>query len=337
MAESSAKAYAKLLASIAQIQEESVSGTRSGLNFAILKSRWRIGQRIQESFQEGEARAPYDNQLLSKLANDLRKRYGRGFGRRSLNDMRRLYQKYAAKELKGSLSWTHYRLLLDLADDRTRKNLGERAVRDNWTIFLLTKAIRKLNRGQDESELPTLARPGGTLLLRRIKRTPAGIRLDLGFEIYLKHPDVHRKGFEAGDLVLCEKRGEKWHLERSKQPESERYFYAARLDHVIDGDTLAVLVDLGMGTETRQKLRLQFLDAPELNEKKGRKARLQVIRKLRQSRVILIKSKRSDKYARYLAEILFLPRETDVDRIASKGRFLNAELLDEGLAEYAST
>jgi hypothetical protein len=49
---------------------------------------WEIGRRIVASEQGGQARAGYGQALIARLADDLTRHFGRGFGRANLAGMR---------------------------------------------------------------------------------------------------------------------------------------------------------------------------------------------------------------------------------------------------------
>ena len=49
---------------------------------------WEIGRRIVEFEQGGEKRAEYGEALLQRLAQDLNAKFGRGFGRSNLFQIR---------------------------------------------------------------------------------------------------------------------------------------------------------------------------------------------------------------------------------------------------------
>ena len=99
------------------------------------------------------------------------------------------------------------------------------------------------------------------------------------------------------------------------------YEYKAICTRVVDGDTIDVLIDLGLGILTRQRLRLYDVDTPELrsvNEderKDAQNARLFVVDKLfegNEPRPLVLKTKkdRKGKYGRYLATVLLAEPHT---------------------------
>ncbi len=57
---------------------------------------WGIGRRIveEEEQQHGAARAEYGKELITRLSTDLTGRFGRGFGRRNVFQMRAFYLAY---------------------------------------------------------------------------------------------------------------------------------------------------------------------------------------------------------------------------------------------------
>jgi endonuclease YncB( thermonuclease family) len=102
---------------------------------------------------------------------------------------------------------------------------------------------------------------------------------------------------------------------------------------VIDGDTIWAGIDCGFDTSVREKLRFHKIDTPELGTAQGEKASRYVRRVLTASPRIVVRTRSYDKYARYLADIFYLPGVSSYERIASDGHYLNQELLNKGLAK----
>lgn len=83
-------------------------------------------------------------------------------------------------------------------------------------------------------------------------------------------------------------------------------FYPATINRIIDGDTVIARLDLGLGINLTQTLRLVGIDAPELHTEAGKAARAWLCDRILYRPVLLdISSKNShDKYGRLLAVIL---------------------------------
>ena len=64
------------------------------VNAAMTATYWEIGRRVVEYEQGGKVRAGYGEALVERLARDLTRRFGRGFGRRNLFQMRSFYLAY---------------------------------------------------------------------------------------------------------------------------------------------------------------------------------------------------------------------------------------------------
>jgi hypothetical protein len=63
---------------------------------------WFVGHRIVEHEQQGTARAAYGERLLKHLARDLSERFGRGFSKRNLEQMRAFYLEWPTREATSS-------------------------------------------------------------------------------------------------------------------------------------------------------------------------------------------------------------------------------------------
>jgi len=82
--------------------EEARRQSARSVNAILTATYWEIGRRIVEFQQPGEQRADYGDVLLKRLSDDLRKRFGKGFGWRNLFQMRAFYLTYQDALAKGS-------------------------------------------------------------------------------------------------------------------------------------------------------------------------------------------------------------------------------------------
>ena len=138
------------------------SATRA-VNAAMTAAYWLIGHRIVEFEQSGEERAAYGSALIERLADDLTQRFGRGFSRQNLQNMRLFYLAYPPDKIRQTVSgksdgdsiearlgaflsvfplpWSAYVRLLSVKNVRAREFYEAEALRGGWTVRQLTRQI----------------------------------------------------------------------------------------------------------------------------------------------------------------------------------------------------
>jgi micrococcal nuclease len=98
------------------------------------------------------------------------------------------------------------------------------------------------------------------------------------------------------------------------------YTYAATVVRVVDGDTVRLDVDLGFATWMRNvPFRLSGCNALELAAPGGREARDHLATLLPPGTMLTIRSVKTDKYARWDADILMPDGTHLVDRLIADG------------------
>lgn len=134
--------YEKLLAAIGLTIETARQNAVRAVNTELVKANWEIGRHIVEFEQQGKERAEYGSDLLTRLSKDLRQRYGNGFGRRNILDMRRFYLAYQKwQTVSAKLSWSHYIALLGVSDNNGRKFYERQAINDKLSVRDLDRQI----------------------------------------------------------------------------------------------------------------------------------------------------------------------------------------------------
>ncbi len=84
--------YAEVRASIVELLKAARATSARSVNALRTATYWEVGRRIVESEMRGEKRADYGERLVERLAIDLSKQFGRGFGKISLWRMRAFFQ-----------------------------------------------------------------------------------------------------------------------------------------------------------------------------------------------------------------------------------------------------
>lgn len=114
-------------------------------NSTLLLTYLQIGQLIVEDEQKGKERAEYGKYTLKNLSKKLSLEFGKGFDYTNLSNMRKFYIAFPIVDaLRQQLSWTHYRLLLNI-DSATKINYYiEESIQNNWSSRDLKRQINSL-------------------------------------------------------------------------------------------------------------------------------------------------------------------------------------------------
>ena len=111
----------------------------------MIQSNWLVGRRIVEEEQGGESRAEYGKALLRNLAEELMPIYGNSYSARRLQDYRQFYLYFKDIEIWHSrvpnLTWTHYRELLTVGDEKARYWYMQEANKEMWSVRTLHRNI----------------------------------------------------------------------------------------------------------------------------------------------------------------------------------------------------
>jgi hypothetical protein len=91
--------YGDIHASIVALLEDARRTAARSVNTLMTASYWEVGRRIVEAEQGGQERAEYGEALVRRLAEDLTRRFGRGFSRQNLWQMRAFYLAWPAGQI----------------------------------------------------------------------------------------------------------------------------------------------------------------------------------------------------------------------------------------------
>lgn len=96
--------YAAVHTDIIALLESARSAAARSVNALMTASYWAIGRRIVEFEQGGQERATYGDALIERLAFDLGNRFGRGFSRQNLQQMRLFYLAWPPEHISQTAS-----------------------------------------------------------------------------------------------------------------------------------------------------------------------------------------------------------------------------------------
>jgi len=98
-----APAYDALLGEIAGLLEEARRTSARAINALMTATYWEIGRRLVEFEQGGRERAEYGGAVIERLAVDLTRRFGRGFSRQNLWQMRAFHLAWPTDRMERTL------------------------------------------------------------------------------------------------------------------------------------------------------------------------------------------------------------------------------------------
>ena len=171
--------YESVFGDVSKIIDAARDSAVRSVNASMTAAYWLVGRRIVEYEQSGEGRADYGVALLEKLAGDLTGRFGRGFSRQNVYNMRLFYLSYppgqilqtpSGKSAAGAvtgilqtvsgefetpsaevgfddllgafpLPWSAYVRLLSVRNENARKFYEAEALRGEWSVRQLDRQI----------------------------------------------------------------------------------------------------------------------------------------------------------------------------------------------------
>ena len=196
----SAPNYDAVLADVVMLVEAARHASARAVNALLTATYWGIGRRIVEQEQHGSKRAGYGEELIVRLSGDLQSRFGRGFGRANLFQMRAFFLAYreilqitsgelvpapgsakvqttsglfamqdgmAAVAARFPLPWSHYVRLLAVRNPEARRFYEAETLRGGWTIRQLDRQI-----GTQFYERTALSRNKAAMLRRGEAQQP---------------------------------------------------------------------------------------------------------------------------------------------------------------------
>ena len=147
----------------------------AAVNYSLVERNWRIGKRIVEEEQNGEARAEYGKHIIEVASAALTEEFGKGFSATTLRVFRRFYLKFSnlqiqrtvsvefnasiqqtpSEELSNNLQhvqkagihllpWSHYELLIRIEDKQARDWYAKEAFEQGWSYRTLNRNINTL-------------------------------------------------------------------------------------------------------------------------------------------------------------------------------------------------
>ena len=140
MQQTTEQTYSAIRASVISAQNK----VYSAVNSAMVLAYHEIGEQIYKACGEND-RAEYGASLLQFLSEKLTAEFGKGYTIANLRNMRQFYMTFPNRyTLCSELSWSHYRLLMRIADSDARSFYTEECARSAWSVRQLERQIHTM-------------------------------------------------------------------------------------------------------------------------------------------------------------------------------------------------
>lgn len=141
----------------------------SHINTAMTQTYWQIGKYIVEYEQGGRAKVAYGTSTLTMLSKQLTARFGRGFSRPNLVNMRKFYLLYPnCQTVSDKLTWSHISELIKAEDELERSFYEKECIAQKWDVRTLKRQMSsalylRLAANKDKEGVLALAKEGITV------------------------------------------------------------------------------------------------------------------------------------------------------------------------------
>jgi len=161
---------ATLYRAVRTVLDQARASAYRTVNVAMVRAYWQVGWLIVEHEQKGQERATYGEAVLEELSRRLMAEFGRGFDVTNLRKMRQFYRMFEIRDavrlesgktkrdaprlvsavetirhtVYDELSWSHYRLLMQVEDPVAREWYMREAVDQHWSTRQLDRQISVL-------------------------------------------------------------------------------------------------------------------------------------------------------------------------------------------------
>ena len=130
---------------VSSIIKEARETAYRAVDIALLKRNWLLGKRIAEEELKDTRIENYGQEIIKKLSKRLSLEFGKGFDASNLYRFVGFYKLYPnifdSVMQQSFLSWTHYRILLNVISDKARKWYEEEAIKGSWSVRALQRNV----------------------------------------------------------------------------------------------------------------------------------------------------------------------------------------------------
>ena len=334
--------YRKLLADIRKEMEHGLKRVAELLERQKVLSYWAIGRKINVYLNTHEMPPGAVGAFYDGLSRDL-EMHGR-----TLQQCEQFFRYFPKFKPDKGLKWSHYRFLLSVPEAARRRAWIARIKKEDINTDQLRLMLMPAGATDDLPEFNLKSPTRGKLYTYRLLRADdienfeVPWFVDLGFAGCAEAPafsEARRRrppskaALDNKYLYTSEKVDGTYRLKVTNAKVSDLFTFRGKLRRLPDADSPVLLIDQGFGKWILQRLRLNGIDAPEIDTLAGQRARKWVENELKGAENLVIKTYKTDKWDRYLVDIFYLPKEKDLHRIAAEGLWLNGRMVEAGIAK----
>lgn len=129
---------------IVNVIDSSYSLANKTVNYILIQRNWLIGKRIVEN-ELTNRKDDYGKSLIKELSKKLTQKYGAGFETRNIYYFIDFYNSFPnilhTAYANSLLSWSHYKVLLQVSNDKEREWYASEAIRETWSVRTLQRNI----------------------------------------------------------------------------------------------------------------------------------------------------------------------------------------------------
>jgi predicted nuclease of restriction endonuclease-like (RecB) superfamily len=223
--------YDDLLERISETYTQGRIRAIQAVNVHLTETYWQVGQHIVEFEQGGNIRADYGKALITRLAQDLSLRHGKGFSRSNLIRVRQFYVAYPnGATLSHLLSWSHIVELLKIDDPLERSFYEQQSVHEHWSVRELMRQkesalFLRLAASKDKASILRLAAEG------QIVEQPADLLREPYVFEFLKIAEPWHVSETQLEALLCD------HLQQFLLELGKGFTFAGRQYRITIGNT----------------------------------------------------------------------------------------------------
>ena len=251
------KKYENLRESVNETFVEGRKHAQEAVEYEKAKTYWTVGTLIEKHVLLNEKRGDYGKKIVNQLAKDL------GTNQTLLYYALQFAKTYKEFPQNKKMSWSHYRALLPIKNEKERNDLAVQVEEWGWSSRQLEKAIGKTHLKKDQDKKRALLKEDVVFVDGEIYEVVDHLDSDskrpmlaMGFDVFYQLSKMPGH-FYAGDFVklMASQKGDFKFIKITKPKGYVRKYSQAWIT-VLSKTESCILIDLGLGMKFRKCIAL---------------------------------------------------------------------------------